>query len=112
MAAYLIIAAQIADRAAFLAGYAPAAAALVARFGGQYVLRAPGAALLEGSAELAGASVVISQWPDRAAAEAFWHSPEYAAVKTLRAGVADCQILLVEGPAIARDAQPEQETLP
>lgn len=95
MPAYMIIAAKITDRDAFINGYGKAAAALVAQFGGQYVLRAPGAEILEGSFG-DGASVVISQWPDKAAARRFWNSPEYGEVKKLREGVADCQVLLIE----------------
>jgi uncharacterized protein (DUF1330 family) len=103
MPAYMIVSAKIADRQAFINGYGVAAAQLVARFGGTYVLRGPGATLLEGSLgaeNLDGASMVISEWPDRAAAEAFWNSPEYAEVKKLRAGIADCQVLLIEAPKI------------
>jgi uncharacterized protein (DUF1330 family) len=96
MPAYMIIAAKIADRDAFIRGYGAAAADLVAKFGGRYVLRAPGAELLEGGFG-DGASVVISEWPDREAAKRFWNSPEYAEVKTLRDGIAECQVLLVEG---------------
>jgi uncharacterized protein (DUF1330 family) len=99
----MIVAAKIADRDAFIAGYGAAAAALVARFGGKYVLRAPGAVLLEdgfGAADLQGASMVISEWPDKAAALAFWTSPEYAEAKKLREGIADCQVLLIEAPAL------------
>ena len=96
MAAYLIITAQLHDRERFLAGYAPAAAALTARFGGEYVLRAAGAEVLEGAHP--GGSVVVSRWPDKAAALAFWNSPEYADVRWLREGVADCQVLIVEEP--------------
>jgi uncharacterized protein (DUF1330 family) len=96
MPAYMIIAAKISDRDAFVGGYGKAAAALVAQFGGKYVLRAPGAELLEGGFG-SGASVVISQWPDKVAALRFWNSPEYAEVKKLRDGLADCQVLLVEG---------------
>jgi uncharacterized protein (DUF1330 family) len=40
---------------------------------------------------------VISEWPDKDAALAFWNSAEYAEVKKLRDGIADCQVLLVEG---------------
>jgi uncharacterized protein (DUF1330 family) len=94
--AYMIVIAQIADREAFLSGYAPAAAKLVAQFGGRYVLRAPGAALLEGRWG-DGASVVISEWPSRRAAETFWKSPEYAEVKRLRDRVCEAQVLLIEG---------------
>jgi uncharacterized protein (DUF1330 family) len=96
MPAYMIIAAKIADRDAFIGGYGAAAAKLVAQFGGKYVLRAPGAELLEGAFG-GGASVVISEWPDREAAKRFWNSPEYAEVKKLRDGLAECQVLLVDG---------------
>lgn len=99
MAAYMIIAASIADRERFVSGYGKAAAELVARFGGRYVLRAPGALGLEGAFG-EGASVVISEWPDRESALAFWNSPEYAEVKALRDGLADVQVLLVEAPKI------------
>lgn len=96
MAAYLIVTAQLHDRERFLADYAPAAATLTARFGGEYVLRAPGAEVLEG--EHPGGSVVVSRWPDKAAALAFWRSPEYADVRQMREGIADCQVLIVEEP--------------
>jgi uncharacterized protein (DUF1330 family) len=96
MPAYMIISAKIADRDAFINGYGKAAAALITQFGGQYVLRAPGAEMLEGSFG-EGASVVISQWPNKDAAKRFWNSPEYADVKKLRDGLADCQVLLIEG---------------
>lgn len=99
MAAYMIVTAKITDRDAFINGYGAAAGALVAKFGGKYVLRGPGAELLEGDFG-DGASMVISQWPGKEAAKAFWNSPEYSEVKKLRAGIADCQVLLIEGPEI------------
>lgn len=97
MSAWLVITAHIRDRAGFMAGYAPAAAALVEQFGGRYVIRAPGALQLEGEGR-DGASVVVSQWPDKAAALAFWNSPEYADVRRLREGMAEVSVLLVEAP--------------
>jgi len=99
MPAYMIITAKIADRDAFVSHYAPVAAKLVAQFGGKYVLRGAGAELLEVSFG-DGASMVISEWPDKAAALAFWNSPEYVAAKHLRAGIADAQVLLIEAPII------------
>ena len=99
MAAYMIVTAKIADRDAFIHGYGSAAGKLVERFGGKYVLRGPGAELLEGGFG-AGASMVVSEWPDKAAALAFWHSPEYAEVKKLREDIAECQVLLIEAPKI------------
>lgn len=99
MPAYMIVTAKIADRDAFINGYGAAAGKLVAQFGGTYVLRGPGAELLEGSFG-DGASMVISEWPDKDAAKAFWNSPEYAEVKKLREGAADCQVLLIEAATI------------
>lgn len=100
MPAYMIVTAKIADRDAFISGYGPAAGALVAKFGGRYILRGPGAELLEGDFG-DGASMVISEWPDQKTAKAFWDSPEYAEAKKLREGIADCQVLLIEAPSIA-----------
>lgn len=99
MPAYMIVTANIADRDAFISGYGAAAAALVESFGGKYVLRGPGAELLEGDFG-DGASMVISEWPDKETARRFWNSPEYAEAKKLREGVADCQVLLIEAPKI------------
>ena len=42
---------------------------------------------------------------DKDAARAFWNSPEYAEVKTLREGIADCQVLLIGAAGIAGAAQ-------
>lgn len=99
MPAYMIVTAKIRDRDAFINGYGAAAGALVGRFGGKYVLRGPGAQLLEGGFG-DGASMVISEWPDKAAALLFWNSPEYQEVKKLREGIADCHVLLIEAPKI------------
>ena len=99
MPAYMIVTAKIADRDAFINGYGAVAGALVAKFGGKYVLRGPGAQLLEGEFG-DGASMVVSEWPDKAAALAFWNSPEYAEAKKLREGAADCQVLLIEAARI------------
>lgn len=97
MSAYMIIAAKIRDRDAFREGYGQAAAALVQRFGGEYVVLGPGAELLEGTLE-GYSSVAISRWPDKATAKAFWESDDYAEVKKLREGLADVEVILLEAP--------------
>ena len=94
MAAWIIVSAKILDRDKFIAGYGQAAARLVTQFGGRYIIRAPGAQVLEGEG-WDGASVVVSEWPDRAAALAFWNSPEYAEVKKLREGLAVCSVSVI-----------------
>lgn len=99
MPAYMIVHATLTDRERFISGYAPAAAKLVAKFGGRYVLRAAGATVLEGDLD-EGSSVVISEWSDKAAALRFWKSPEYADVKQLREGCAECRVTVIEAPPI------------
>ena len=99
MPAYMIVTASISDRERFIEGYGKAAGTLVEKFGGKYILRGPGAELLEGSFG-DGASMVISQWPDKAAVHAFWNSPEYQEVKKLREDISDCQVLLIEAAQI------------
>ncbi len=94
MAAYLVVMVQIHDRNAFLEGYAVRAAELTAQFGGEYLARSSNITALEG--EHPSGSMVISKWPDKAAALRLWNSPEYAEAKKLRQGLADCQVMLVE----------------
>jgi uncharacterized protein (DUF1330 family) len=96
MAAYMIIACKIHDRERFIGGYGRAVPALVEKFGGEYLIVAPGAELLEGTLEGYG-SIAISKWQDKAAAKRFWESGEYAEVKELRSGLADAEVILVEG---------------
>lgn len=97
MAAYMIIAVKMNDREAFINGYGKAVPPLVKKFGGEYVLVAPGAELLEGSLE-GYTSMAVSKWKDKAAVHAFWNSPEYAEAKKLREGLADCEVFVVEAP--------------
>jgi len=97
VAAYMIIAAKLKDRDAFISGYGASAAKLVEQFGGEYLVLAPGATLLEGTLE-GYTSIAVSKWPNRDTALEFWNSPEYADVKKLREGLADVEVLLVEAP--------------
>lgn len=97
MAAYMVILVKMHDRDKFIAGYGKAVPPLVAQYGGEYVIVAPGATLLEGTLE-GYTSVAISKWPSRDAATQFWNSDEYSEVKKLREGLADAQVLLVETP--------------
>jgi len=100
--AYMIILAKISDRETFIQGYSKATAPLVEKFGGRYIMRAPGGSLLEGIWG-DGASVAISEWPDRAAISAFWESSEYTEAKKLREDIAECQVLIIDAPKFTKD---------
>jgi len=97
MAAYMIIAVKMKDREAFISGYGSAVPALVKKYGGEYILVAPGAELLEGSLD-GYSSMAVSKWPSKADVLKFWNSDDYAEVKKLREGLADCQVFVVEAP--------------
>lgn len=97
MPAYLIVTAVLHDRASFLEGYGAAAAKLVQSLGARYRLMRPDGQVLEGDGP-EQVSVVIEEWPDKASVLAFWNSPEYAELRKLRDGLADCRVVLVESP--------------
>lgn len=94
MTAYLVIEAEITDRGRF-AAYAAATPPIVARHGGRYVVLGGQQTPLEGDWD--GRRVVISAWPDAAAARRFWDSAEYAQARRLREGTGHFRVLLVDG---------------
>ena len=96
MSAYMIIIAELDDPAGFR-DYAIAAAQLIEKFGGEYVVRgAQEAVTLEGEWP-EEKKIVISRWPSVGAAKEFWNSPEYAEIKKLRIGKARVTVRLLEG---------------
>ncbi len=95
MPCWLFTTAKIHDRAALVAGYAPAAARAAEAYGGKYLVRGPIVAQLEGE-DRTGQSAIVMEFPDRETALAFYNSPEYSAAKKLREGIADITISLVE----------------
>ena len=93
MSAYLIIQATVHDWDKFTL-YTQAVPPLIKKFGGEYiVMGAP--ELIEGQS--APKSIVISQWPNCAAAHAFWDSTEYAEAKKFREGTGEFNIMLIDG---------------
>jgi uncharacterized protein (DUF1330 family) len=94
MPAYLVVEASISDREAF-AEYARRVPALVAQYGGEYLVMGGEQEGLEGDWD--GRRVVLHRWPDMATARAFWHSPEYTEAKALREGTGEFRVILVEG---------------
>jgi len=95
MSAYMVITAEVSDVEQFRK-YAAAAAKLVAKFGGEYIVRATPPLSLEGE-WAAQQKLVISKWTSERQALAFWNSPEYAKVKKLRLGTANVRVTVFEG---------------
>jgi uncharacterized protein (DUF1330 family) len=94
MPAYTLVEAHITNPEAF-AAYAKAVPAVIAQYGGRYLLRGAPLETLEGDAS--SLRYVVHEWPDAEAARRFWHSPEYSALRQLRAGTGEFRIQLIDG---------------
>ena len=99
MKAYMIVRCVIHDREKFISGYGTEAAKLLEKYGGKYLIRAPGAIPLEGIDD-DNNSVVISEWPSKERALEFWNSDEYQEIKKLREGITECKVLVIEAEGI------------
>jgi uncharacterized protein (DUF1330 family) len=94
VAAYIVVQIAIADPATY-ARYRDLAPPSIALYGGRYLVRGGPATVLEGTWQ--PARLVILEFPDRARAQAWWDSPEYAPAKALRQQSAATEMLLIEG---------------
>lgn len=90
----MIVQARITDPVRFK-NYTAVVPALVARFGGQYLILGGDTEVLEG--DWPQVKTVVSQWPDRRAAKAFWDSPEYRHACSLREGAGEFTVVLIDG---------------
>jgi uncharacterized protein (DUF1330 family) len=77
------------------AGYAKLTPAIIEQYGGKFLTRGGRSATLEG--QKAPARVVVLEFPNYEAAQAFYNGPEYTAARKVRAGAATMQIVVVEG---------------
>jgi uncharacterized protein (DUF1330 family) len=67
----------------------------VANHGGRFVVRGGEAEVLEGAWDTL--RMVVIEFPDAAAARAWWESDEYAPLKEMRREASDTNIVLLEG---------------
>ena len=96
MAAYVIVEIEVKDPARY-ERYKALAPPSIAQYGGRYLVRGGACTVLEGSWQ--PARLVVLEFPSRAAAQAWWDSPEYAPAKALRQQSAATEMLLVDGSA-------------
>jgi uncharacterized protein (DUF1330 family) len=94
MAAYVIAQVEVTDPTVF-EQYRREVPATLAAFGGRFIVRGGASETLEGDWQ--PKRLVIIEFPDRAAATAWWGSQAYAAPKALRQQSAHTQLLVVEG---------------
>ena len=94
MAAYLITRIHVTDPAKY-EGYKAAVPAAIKQYGGKYLTRGGQIETLEGAAD--NSRTVVLEFASAEQARKFWQSPEYAHCKSLRAGAASMQAVIVEG---------------
>ena len=98
--AYLLVQGQVTDREGFKA-YSAALPPIYRKYGGEYLALVPAAAVDVAEGAVEDRSIVLARFPSKAAARAFWDSPEYAAAKKLRAGKGTFFVTILEGlPAV------------
>ncbi len=96
MSTYMIVQAHVTDSARF-SRYTAVVPALVARYGGRYLVLGGAPLALQGQwSPWAEVKTVISEWPDRAAALAFWHSADYQQAARLREGAGEFNVVLID----------------
>ncbi len=94
MKAYVIVRVTVTDPERYKT-YAALVPAIIAQYGGTYLVRGGKSVTLEGPAETG--RVVVMEFPSLEKAQEFYHSPEYQQAKKLRAGAAEGTLLAVEG---------------
>ncbi|MGD8343426.1 MAG: DUF1330 domain-containing protein [Desulfobacterales bacterium] len=94
MAAYIIARVSVTDWDQYNE-YIKVTPDIIAQYKGRFIVRGGETVTLEGPEETW--RIVVVEFPDLASAEAFYHSPEYAAAKEIRAGAAEAQFVAVEG---------------
>ena len=96
MAAYLIAEVDVHDSAGY-EEYRQKVPAIIAAYGGRYLVRGGALDVLEG--DRTPKRMVVLEFADRAALQAFWSSPEYLPLRALRERAARASIVAVEGMA-------------
>jgi len=76
-----------------LGPYAASLAPIYAKYGGRYVAFETDIDVAEGGS--ADQAMIISAWPSKAAARAFWDGPEYREAIKLREGVGTFDVVIV-----------------
>jgi uncharacterized protein (DUF1330 family) len=94
MPAYMIVDLDVKDATAY-EEYKARVPALIARHGGEYLVRGGAHEVLEGKWQ--PHRLVMFRFPDKAAVHAFMDDPDYLPLKKLRQSVAETDCVVVQG---------------
>ncbi len=93
MPAYLIARITVHDGAAF-ERYRALVSPIIDKHGGHYLVRGGAMEVVEGTAP---PRLVVVEFPTMAAAQAFYHGPDYAPVLAMRLSCTTSEVVLAEG---------------
>ena len=96
MATYVIVDVDISDPAAYET-YKSQVPAIIARHGGEYLVRGGPLEVLEG--DWKPTRLVLFRFPDKASVLGFVNDPDYAPLKALRHRISSTDMVMVEGMA-------------
>ena len=96
MPAYIIAQINVTDPQKYQE-YAKLAGPATQMYGGRFLVRGGEKTVLEGNPP--GTRIVVTEFPDVAAAKRFYNSVEYQAAREKRLGAADFNMMVVEGAA-------------
>lgn len=99
MAAYIHANVEVTDPVAY-EEYRRQVPAVIAAYGGRYLVRGGAAEVLEGDAH--PHRQVILEFPDMASLKAFYHSPEYRPLIAIRQRASRGQLVAMDGVAGTR----------
>lgn len=94
MAAYVIVQESVHDQVMFDA-YRKDVPGMIAAYGGKFLVRGGALTVLEGEWNLP--RLVVIEFPNREAAEAWYHSPEYQKIIPLRLNSTTGNFVIVDG---------------
>jgi uncharacterized protein (DUF1330 family) len=94
MAAYMIARVNVTDWDKYNE-YIKVTPGIIAKYGGQFIVRGGEMVTLEGPAE--AGRIVVVEFPNLKKAEEFYHSPDYTDAKKIREGAASAQFVAVAG---------------
>lgn len=94
MAAYILFDVEVHDPDMYEA-YKKLTPDTVAAFGGKFLVRGGATSIPEGDWQ--PGRIVMLEFPDRASAEAWWHSEAYTRARAIRQRSAHARMLIVDG---------------
>jgi uncharacterized protein (DUF1330 family) len=94
MAAYLIADIDVTDAVGY-EEYKQRVPAVIAAYGGRYLARGGATEVLEGTWRPRRRAII--EFPNLAAAKAFWESPEYRPLRAIRERSATSNLVIIDG---------------